>query len=134
MNHSQRSFTRTHRSLHWLCLLFLQFGMEFIWLIILVIIIEYLGFVQWALLTNVTKFLYKASYKFKAFNNNPVFSFLTWFSGHCVLNYIGTGIVILDWNKTITFYNSLYWFGSILLITTHLFFSITKWGQRSQKK
>lgn len=94
----------------------------------------YIGFFQWALVANISKFFYKASYKFGKWQGTTQLKILTWILSNTFMNYIGMVIVMLNLDKGIAYYNSLYWFGTIVYVIVHTFFVVTGWGQRSQKK
>ncbi len=93
----------------------------------------YLGFFQWGLVANISKFFYKASYKFGPMADTVPFKIFTWIVSNLFMNYLGMLMCMLSLSKGITYYNNLYWFGTFVIVGTHTFFSVTRWGQRPPK-
>jgi|JI6StandDraft_1071083.scaffolds.fasta_scaffold01604_1 lysophospholipid acyltransferase len=93
----------------------------------------YIGFLEWALVANISKFLFKASWKFGKLEGTPLLKGITWVTSNLFMNYIGMHIVMLNFELGIAYYNSVYWYGTIVMIAVHIFFSITGWGQRPSK-
>jgi hypothetical protein len=93
----------------------------------------YIGFLHWALVTNISKFFYKASYKFGRFEGTMQLKIVAWIVSNLFMNYIGMHIVMLNLTLGLAYYNSIYWFGTIIILSVYTFFSITHWGQRSPK-
>lgn len=93
----------------------------------------YIGFMQWAVVSNVSKFIYKASWKFGKWEGTPQLKVLAWIVSNLFMNYIGMHILMLNFRLGIAYYNNLYWSGTIIMIAAHLFFSLTGWGQRPSK-
>lgn len=94
----------------------------------------YLGFIQWALIANISKYFYKASWKFGSLQGTTFLKIITWIVSNTFLNYFGMLVVILNFWKGMQYYNSLYWFGTIAIVATQLFFDVTRWGQKPPTK
>ena len=93
----------------------------------------YIGFLEWALVANISKFFFKASWKFGSWEGTRQLKVLTWIVSNLFMNYMGMQIVMLNFSLGVAYYNSLYWSGTIVIVVVHLFFSITNWGQRPSK-
>jgi len=93
----------------------------------------YIGFLEWAFVANISKFFFKASWKFGRWEGTTSLKILTWIISNLFLNYIGTFILMLNFSLGVAYYNSLFWFGTIVMVAVHVFFSVTNWGQRPSK-
>lgn len=89
--------------------------------------IYYFGFLHWALTIECTRFLYKAKDKFK-WIPKPVGIVIYHFLGESTMEYMAMGIVLLDWKTAMDYYRNQYFFGSIVIVATYIFFRLTKFG------
>ena len=92
----------------------------------------YVSFVQFALVNNVTRYLYKASYKFEAFDGLGLRT-LRWIVSTTTMNYIGGTFLLLLTDKIWKFYWNFYFAVSVWLVVAQVFFMVTGWGQRNVK-
>lgn len=92
----------------------------------------YIAFIQFALVNNVTKFLYKAAHKFEPINGWALAAF-TWIISTVTMSFIGGSFLLLLTEKVWAFYINFYFAVPIGLVLTYVFFTVTQWGQRSVK-
>ena len=115
---------------------FLHFGMEFTLLIISVFFFCYnLGFVQWAILVQLTKFFYKLSFFLpKSFRSSWAATALVYIAGSITMNYIGMAVVLLEWENMIFFYSGLYYSMTIAMVVCLLLSFVIKTPKKKKKK
>ena len=90
----------------------------------------YIAFLQFGLINNVTRYIFKAQYKFEPING-IILKTMRWIISTTVMNYIGATFLLLLNDKIWMFYLNFDLAVTLGLIITQVFFMITGWGQRS---
>ena len=90
--------------------------MAYIGHIILVLFTLMIGFVMWAMLIQITKWVYKISLNFdQKFRNSLFTRALAYFLGSMGINPIGMWMLVLVWDKSVQFYADMNFIFPILL-------------------
>lgn len=93
----------------------------------------YLGFFYGFLGQQVNKYLFKAKSKFSWIPSIGRTA-LGWIGATLGINYAATHFALLDFYDGIEFSKQLNYIPSIVLVVLFVFFNLTGWGQRSEKK
>jgi len=87
----------------------------------------YFGFVQWAILVQLTKFFYKLSFFLpKSFRSSWAATALVYIAGSITMNYIGMAVVLLEWENMKFFYSGLYYSMTIAMVVCLLLSFVVK--------
>jgi hypothetical protein len=74
------------------------------------------GFIEWALLNHISKWVYKMSAKIPLkIKTSRACQVLTFLAITTLINYIGMFMVLLTWENAVQFYSDIYYYGSIVL-------------------
>lgn len=93
----------------------------------------YIAFLQFAIVNSVTRYIFKAQYKFERYNSFWL-NAVRWVAATTIINYIGATFLLLLTDKIWKFYTNFYFAVTIGLLVTQGFFMVTAWGQRTVKQ
>ena len=93
----------------------------------------YVAFIQFSLIINVTRYLFKAQSKFERLPAQNVIRVVRWIVSTTAMNYIGGTFLLLLNDKILAFYKNFYFSITIGLVVLQMFFMVTGWGQRARK-
>lgn len=75
----------------------------------------YLGFIQWALIVQVSKWAYKVSLAMPELAESPLARGVAFFVSMNLLNYTGMFVVLLTWKEAVVAYGNMWYLGNILM-------------------
>lgn len=93
----------------------------------------YVAFLQFAFVNNITRYLFKAQYKFAAYDGWTL-KVIRWIVSTTAMNFIGGTFLLLLTEKIWVFYKHFYFAVPIGLLATQAFFMLTNWGQKPKMK
>ena len=93
----------------------------------------YIAFIQFALIINVTRYIFKAQSKFERLPGQTALKVVRWIIATTAMNYIGGTFLLLLNDKIWAFYKNFYFSVTIGMVVAQIFFMVTGWGQSSRK-
>jgi len=90
--------------------------------------VYYIGFFNLFLLLQTSRYIYKASWKFRNIPE-PLAYVIRFVLTFTMFNFFGAGFQLLEIGKALTFFK-ITWYIPTILVATYLFFIVTRWGQK----